>query len=500
LGRGMTKKGIVFLPRFEYSKTIMDSVHGPIQLTELEYNLLQLPPLNRLHDIHHLGLTYLVYPAAKTSRFEHSLGVLHLANKMIYQILGSASLDGLKEAFNLNPNSEKFTENCYRIIQTVRLAALLHDVGHGPYSHVSEPILRKVLKDEEIEEAKDLFNCRSERDIPVHEYFSYKMITEKDSIIRKTIESYKINVEDVANLLIKKRAEDSTEILRKIISSQLDADRMDYLLRDSHATGLPFGLTDINRIIINIFIEKYNEKYQLIVHERALRAVEDILDARIKMHKSLYGHHLVCALEELLKMAIESMVEEGELKYEDFRPENFLKGEVDDTFIRFKLRKHQETHPEFKAFFDRRYIPVALIKRETDFDDFIEEIKRKSSIEPSDEEIADKFRRWLEELKSGMRKPMYPRAGAILLLSAIPFSPYAVKEEERILIGKKGSKPKDLLATSSYVRVLNKEARRTEIFRISFLIPNIQKKDIKEEDIRRVRDLLVDDIVKSSSD
>jgi HD superfamily phosphohydrolase len=496
---------IISLPRLEYPKIITDPVHGCIQLTELEYTLLQLHALNRLHGIHHLGLAYLVYPAAKTSRFEHSLGVLHLANKMIYQILGSATLEELKEIFGLNPNSETFANDCYIIIQKVRLAALLHDIGHGPYSHVTEPILRKALRDEEIEEAKELFNCKEEKDIPAHEYFTYRMITDGKSPIRKVIESHyenkphKINVKDVTDLLIKdEEKEDSIRILRKIISSQLDADRMDNLLRDSHATGVPFGLTDIDRVINNIFIDKYEGVYQLIVHERALRGVEDILDARIKMYKSVYSHHLVCALEELLKMAIESMVEEGELKpkYKDFRPENFLKGEIDDTFIYFKLREYQKTHPEFKAFFDRRYIPIALIKRETDLIDFIEETRRKLPIRTSEEEIADNFSRWLEKLKKEEHKQRYK---IILLPSSKPFSPYVIKGEERILIGKKGKRPVDLLEMSPYIKSLNEEARKTgKFFRMSFLIPKTQKRNIKEKRIKKVRDLLINDFIKFS--
>jgi HD superfamily phosphohydrolase len=336
-------KRIACLACLEYPKTIMDPIHGCIQLTELEYNLLQLPPLNRLHHIHQLGLAYLVYPAAKTSRFEHSLGVLSLASKMIYQILGSSTLKELKEIFGLEANSENFAGNCYVLIQKVRLAALLHDIGHGPFSHVTEPILREVLNEKEIKEAKALFKCKKEKDIPIHEYFSYKMITDENSIVKRAIESYyqhkpyKITAKDVADLLIKEETGESNRILRKIISSQLDADRMDCLLRDSHATGLPFGLIDIDRIISNTFVAEYEGSYQLIVHERALRAVEDMLDARIKMYKSLYSHHLICALEELLKEAVKSMLHKEDLHYQ-----KFLEGEVDDVFVLSKLREYQK--------------------------------------------------------------------------------------------------------------------------------------------------------------
>jgi HD superfamily phosphohydrolase len=480
---------IISLPRLKFPKTVMDPIHKCIQLTQLEHDLLQLPSLNRLHNIHQLGLAYLVYPAAKTSRFEHSLGVMSIASKMIYQILESATYEELKEVFSLDPSCKNFAKECRDLIQKVRLAALLHDVGHGPFSHVSELILREALEPDEIKEAMMLFNCNNERDIPVHEYFSYKMITSENSDIKNTIERYGINAGDVADLLIKKETEkEGIRLLRKIISSQLDADRLDNLLRDSHATGVPFGLSDIDRVISNLFISGYKGKYEIVVHERALRGVEDIIDSRFKMYKSVYAHHMICGLEKLLRTAIESMIKENfeGLKYEDFRPERFLNGEVDDIFIFSKLKKYQKNHPEYKGFFDRRYAPISLIKRKGDLDYFTILIRGKMGIGLGSDVISARFRNWLKALDEG-NVTIEPRndnlKNIVLLPSTKPFSPYKELIPELILVGKRGSEmPSDILVKSSYVSAINNDFKEEvdQSLRISFLIPGIQRKAAKQ--------------------
>ena len=486
----------------------MDPIHGCIPLTQLEYDLLQLPALNRLHNIHHLGLAYLVYPAAKTSRLEHSLGVMHIASKMVYQILETSTPKEIKDVFDLNPSRREFAKNCYNLIQKVRLAALLHDIGHGPYSHVTESFLRKTLRDSEIKEAMDLFECKKEKDIPGHEYFSYRMLVDDSSEIKKIIESHKqckIKTEEIAELLIKKETgNEATRILRKIISSQLDADRMDNLLRDSHATGVPFGLTDLNRVIHNIFISEYNGKYELVVHERALRGVEDILDARIKMYKSVYSHHLICALEKLLEEAINLMINDQLLKKEDFRFEKFLEGESTDDLIYFKLKEYQKNRPEFRAFFDRRYIPVAIIKRDLDVKNFIEEIGSSIRKEIHRNEVIKMFENWLKALEQkGVKMKISGESffkDLMVLPSIKSFSPYkTLTEEERILVGRKGGKPMDLLVASPYVESLNREAEESQnaFFRLSFLFPNTPKNEEKKY-FKKVKNILIKSIINSA--
>jgi HD superfamily phosphohydrolase len=466
-----------------YQKVIMDPIHGCIPITQLEYEILQLPVMNRLHNIHHLGLAYMVYPSAKTSRFEHSLGVTHIASKMIYRILETASIYELRKIFKSNPESGKFKNDCHNLIQRVRLAALLHDVGHGPYSHVTEPFLREALKNDEREEALELFQCKKE-ELPAHEYFSYKIITDPESGIGKITEKYGIRAMEIAELLIKKETKnENVGVLRKIISSQLDADRMDSLLRDSHATGVPFGITDVDRVIHNLYLQKVDRKYELVVHERALRGIEDIIDARFKMHLTIYNHHLVVALEELLREAIREMIKANILTYENFHYKSFfLYGESDDILINFKLREYK--NELFKGLVDRHYAPVSLFKTQMESYDFIERT-RKLKVEIPHETAREKIFDWFDKYKMGeiKFKPRRRKLKNILLFPSIkPFSPYKeLSEEERILVGKgKNEVPRSLLAASPYVTQINELWRKYPYFCVSYVLPNVRKDEAKK--------------------
>lgn len=488
----------------QYEKIITDPIHKCIRLTKPEYEILQLPAFNRLHNIHQLGLAYLVYPPGKTSRFEHSLGVTAIASKMICQLVRSTSAEELKELFNLNPNLNKFFKSCASLIQKVRMAALLHDVGHGPFSHVTEPFLLRSLSVDDVEEAKNLFQVKREHEIPVHAYFSYKMIIDKKSSIKKIIRKYQKNIgfepEDVAKLLTKEKdISDDVKILRKIIASQLDADRMDNLLRDSHATGVPFGITDIDRVIHHLFIQKYKGDYELVVHERALKSVEDILDARFKMHKSIYNHHLVVALEEILRTAMDLMID-SEISPETFHFKRFLDGEVDDVYLQCKLRKvlnHGDTNQLLKTLlrvlFDRRYAPISLIKRPRDFDEFkdkiIAYIKKRA-----EKEVKKGIPAWLKEIKEGKIKFEHKDIKNVILIPVTkPFSPYAASKGEQIfIIEKEGGMPLEITEISTYIEMLNDEWEKFPAFRIFYIIPNVTK-----EKERKFKKRIVEQLIKS---
>jgi HD superfamily phosphohydrolase len=200
------------------------------------------------------------------------------------------------------------------------------------------------------------------------------------------------------------------------------------------------------------------------------------------MYKSVYAHHLVCALEKLLEWAIELMCKKGKkLTYGKFRPKTFLEGWMDDIFVLSELRKYQEKYPIFKVFFDRRYLPVALIKHEVDFKKFIRRIKEQAPIDLAWEDVIKKIRTWLEKIE---HQPFKEIDNVYYLIpSSKPFSPYKVLgKEDRILIGREGDKPKDLLEISSYVKLLNDEARELgKFFRLSFIRPNCEKESLKKE-------------------
>lgn len=220
-------------------------VHGFIGLTDLELRIIDQPAFQRLRRIKQLAWTDYVYPGASHSRFEHSLGVMHLAGRL-YEAVVKASEDTLKEVF-------KYTDaGLSRDWQIVRLAALLHDVGHPPFSHATEHLLPMKAP-----ENYSLFSGTAD---PVkryaHEDYSVAII---EKILAEVIEQHpsnrrnsKITANEVTSLISNQAPEGANLFWKDIISGQLDADRMDYLLRDSLHAGVSYGNFDLNRIVSSV--------------------------------------------------------------------------------------------------------------------------------------------------------------------------------------------------------------------------------------------------------
>lgn len=230
-------------------KLIRDSIHGNLYLNDFEIKLVDTPQIQRLRRIKQLGFTYLVYPGANHSRFEHSIGTLHIASKIADNI-------GLEE-------DEK---------DMVRSAALLHDAGHGPFSHVSEGILNSP-----------------------HEYLTSRVIKESDLF---HILSEKFDPDEIIDIINGKC------ILGQIISGELDADRMDYLIRDSYYTGVAYGMIDTGRLIHSIKLED-----NLIIGAKGIQAAESALIARYLMYPSVYHHHTTRIINSMFRRCMKWLFE-----------------------------------------------------------------------------------------------------------------------------------------------------------------------------------------------
>ncbi|MDW5552172.1 HD domain-containing protein [Methanosarcina sp.] len=240
-------------------KVVLDPVHGYIELDDLVQDLLSTPLMQRLRRVRQLGFSNLVYPGANHSRFEHSLGTMHLASTL------TRSLDSIEE--------DKKAE--------IKAAALLHDVGHGPFSHVTENIIDKYTR-------------RRHEDV--------KGILGKGEI-REILNKYGISS---GNLVKHIKGETS---LGQILSSEIDVDRMDYLVRDAHYTGVAFGVVDYNRLIkqMNFYEDR------LVVDYGGLKAAESLLVSRLWMNTSVYYHHVTRISEAMCSRAVEYMIENNEL-------------------------------------------------------------------------------------------------------------------------------------------------------------------------------------------
>lgn len=232
-------------------KNIRDSVHGNIYLDELEVKLMDTPPVQRLRRIKQLGFTNLVYPGANHSRFEHSIGTMHIASN-------------IADSVGLDEHTKKMIRSC----------ALLHDVGHGPFSHVSEGVL----------------------DTP-HEYLTSKVIEESEIL---DILTEMFDPQEIIDIIHGKGP------LGHIISSELDADRMDYLLRDSYYTGVAYGTIDVERLISSMKLEE-----NLIIGSKGIQAAESALIARYQMYPSVYQHHTTRIVNSMFRRCMKWLFEAG---------------------------------------------------------------------------------------------------------------------------------------------------------------------------------------------
>ncbi|HLA96478.1 MAG TPA: HD domain-containing protein [Pyrinomonadaceae bacterium] len=237
-----------------------DAVHNIIRVDigtaegQLIARLIDTTEFQRLRRVRQLGLAYFAYQTAEHSRFTHSLGAFHLATRV---------LDRLASKYEIS-NEDRIA---------VRVAALLHDVGHGPFSHVIESILD--------------FH---------HEDFTIEAVLSDETGIGKALREFSDELpNDVAAII---RGDFRRMALGQLVSSQLDVDRMDYLLRDSLMTGVKYGVFDLEWVLKSIEINEDTD--QLYVSAGGIYAVEDYLQARYYMFRQVYFHRSLRAAEVML--------------------------------------------------------------------------------------------------------------------------------------------------------------------------------------------------------
>ncbi len=275
------------------SKTyeIRDPIHGFIPLSEWEWDIINHPVFQRLRKIKQLGLTDMVYPGACHTRFEHSLGVMHVASLMFDHIVKKSKILLINDLDFNDAGLEK--DKCI-----LKIACLLHDVGHSPFSHASE----------------ELFGFDDSRKTRYsHEQYSSAIIR---FLMKEVIEKHPINnnygikAEDIAKFIEGDTSIGRSLIWRNILSSQIDADRADYLLRDSLHIGVAYGHFDLHRIINSLSVVLDNNGSPVIaIDEDSKFVAESLVIARYLMFNQVYfhrtrrayDHHLSFVLKEILK-------------------------------------------------------------------------------------------------------------------------------------------------------------------------------------------------------
>ncbi|MFI5412892.1 MAG: HD domain-containing protein [Candidatus Micrarchaeales archaeon] len=226
---------------------IRDPIHGNIEFDETEESIINTKEMQRLRYIKQLDSTYLIFPGANHSRFEHSLGTMQITKELV------------KDVYRDN-----FKEFSY--------VGLLHDIGHGPFSHLSEPLIEKHLKKN-------------------HEQIGEEVI--RNSEIKDIISNSSMSFDKIMSYF-----KDAEKI--DIVGGALGADRLDYLMRDSHYTGVAYGIIDYERIKKRLVLFKD----RVAVTEQGVSGAESILIARYFMYNNVYAHHAKVIANKMLLNAI----------------------------------------------------------------------------------------------------------------------------------------------------------------------------------------------------
>ena len=237
------------------TKVLKDPVHSYIHINyEVVWNCLDSKEFQRLRRIRQLGGDFQVYPTAEHSRFSHSLGVYEIVRRMVTEIK------------SLSVELSEYDKIC------VMLAGLLHDVGHGPFSHAFEHVTKHS-----------------------HENYTAKIILGETELNQVLTEVSPRLPEDIVSIIEHNHPND---ILNQIISGQLDADRMDYLLRDSYFSATSYGQFDLERILRTMRVRKIDEnKKALVVKYTGIHSVEDYIMARYQMYWQVYYHPVARSYE-----------------------------------------------------------------------------------------------------------------------------------------------------------------------------------------------------------
>jgi len=270
------------------NRLVVDSIHGDIHLTPHEWGVVNTASFQRLRRIKQLGMGHFTYPNATHTRFAHSLGVLGIMGRV---------LDAAKD-YGLRPVPEMH--------ENLRLAALLHDIGHYPYSHVMETLDSVKLTEELIGSATEKKELNlATLSYPKHEQVGALIVNSQADLIEA------IGSEDrcraVADLFTRSKAAD--EQLSKLIHSSLDMDRLDYLLRDSRAAGVPYGSIDVPYLLNNVMASP--ESGVVGVSKKALPAAEQFLLARYFMYRAVYYHKTTVALDEACRQLLRRARDRG---------------------------------------------------------------------------------------------------------------------------------------------------------------------------------------------
>lgn len=309
-----------------FTRSLLDPLHGLIRLTNEELRVIDDPLFQRMRSIRQNGLLHLVFPGALHNRFIHSIGAMHVAHEMLQAVLSNTEADADK----LAPEGDVRPGEAVRIPPAVanplfrisRLAMLVHDLGHGPFSHGFDPFaprigqIAKLITDDErlamLREVREKLcsydNVGATDDAPIaHEAMScvlfacvWNKIGDPNDGVVKAVTAALIGVRFASY--------DGLEVLNNwmsvvsgmVSSSPIDADRMDYMIRDSAACGVTYGTFDRNRVLKSALCYRDGAQHRIGWKYSGLRALENFVQARFQLYAQVYYHKTNNAFSQML--------------------------------------------------------------------------------------------------------------------------------------------------------------------------------------------------------
>jgi HD superfamily phosphohydrolase len=288
--------------RLAKTERIRDPIHGFIpfkandETDAAAWKLLQTADFQRLRRIKQLGVSEFVFPSATHSRFAHSIGVFHNARQLVRIIQREIVPDD-------------FDRDRAKVAV---LAALLHDIGHGPFSHAFEEA-RKTVHAEQVGQGSSLPNLRK------HEYYSATLITDANGEIASILAEANVDPMQVADLI---EADNPVDMYHAVVSSSFDADRLDYLMRDRYMTGTGAGAIDLEWLLDNVRVsdidvappesdaEEQVLQRSFCLSYKAREAAEDFLLARYRLYSNVYTHKTTRGIEQVLSALFRTLARE----------------------------------------------------------------------------------------------------------------------------------------------------------------------------------------------
>ncbi len=301
---------------------IRDPVHGSIPIHDAEIEILEHPFFQRLRNIKQLGFSEYVFPGATHTRYIHSIGVMNVSTLV----------------FN-NLFKDQNSKDILRLKESLRLGCLLHDIGHAPLSHSTESVMPMVSA---LKLPKQFVGRERQAS---HEDYTIKSIVDSSftDAFKGVTKEFGIDPKAIAELVIGETANPAYftvnginyfPLLHQLVSSEMDCDRMDYLLRDSYFCGVSYGKFDLDWIIDNLKVCVENNEAYLGISERAISTFDDFLLSRFHMFMMVYFHYRAVCLEQMLMRYFQSGTDEYAIPADI---EAYL--EHDDAYLMRVLRK-----------------------------------------------------------------------------------------------------------------------------------------------------------------